>query len=80
VELLLLFSLPSHFCLLGECRWQGKMTEAFENWEGMWVAHILGWRVVEHALTFEELGQLVVYPIEGWLLILVCSKLQLSKL
>jgi hypothetical protein len=39
---LLLFSLPFHFCLLGECRWQGKMTEAFENWEGMWVAHTLG--------------------------------------
>jgi hypothetical protein len=42
VELLLLFSLPFHFCLLGECRWQGKTTEAFENWEGMWVAHTLG--------------------------------------
>lgn len=61
-------------------RWQGKMTEAFENWERMWVAHTLGWGVVEHALTFEELGRLVVYPIEGWLLILVCCKLQLSKL
>ncbi len=80
VELLLLFSLPFHWCLLDECRWQGKMTEAFENWERMWVAHTLGWGVVEHALTFEELGRLVVYPIEGWLLILVCSKLQLSKL